>query len=305
MKVLIVGLGSIAWKHIHVLKEIEPEVTFYALRSSRESEEHEGITNLYDWDSLRKGDFHFAIISSPSSKHLEHIRALNKLNIPLIIEKPLVINLEQIKAFEEIDLNNPIMYVACNLRFHPLIEFIDDYLKNNISKINEVNSYFGSYLPNWRPNRDYREIYSSVSQMGGGVHLDLIHEPDYIVYLFGKPLSSLNKSRRVSNLQIDSYDSSIMLFQYEDFQASIVLNYFRRDPKRTLEIIREKDTLLLDFNKNEVRNLRNDKVLFKDPEPLILSSYKKQMQYFLDCINLNKEPMNSPKEALKILKCIL
>ena len=40
--------------------------------------------------------------------------------------------------------------------------------------------------------------------------------------VFGLPISSLTKKRKVSNLKIDSYDSSISFFEYEDFQVSIV-----------------------------------------------------------------------------------
>ena len=255
MKVLIVGLGSIAWKHIHVLKELVPKTEIYALRSSSNAHKHEGVINLFGWDSVKDHNFRFGIIASPSSVHLEHIKALNDLNIPLFIEKPLVISYEQIKEFGKIRFKNDIQYVACNLRFHPLIEFIKQYLGKYPSQIHEVNSYFGSYLPNWRPNRDYTKIYSASKELGGGVHLDLIHEPDYIVYLFGLPLSTIKHHRKVSNLDIDSYDSSVSLFQYKDFQAQIVLNYFRKDSKRTLEIIRQKNTLMLDFVKNEIYDL--------------------------------------------------
>jgi predicted dehydrogenase len=305
MKALIVGLGSIASKHIQVLREIEPNVLIYALRSSPNQDSEKGLFNVYEWDALKEHDFDFAIISSPSSLHLEHIVRLNSFNIPLMIEKPLLINMLQVKQLEKINLNNSIMYVACNLRFHPLVLFIAEYLKKSPSKINEVNSYFGSHLPSWRPNRDYRKIYSSISSLGGGVHLDLIHEPDYLVYLFGLPRTVKTEKRKVSNLEIDSYDTAISLFQYEDFQASIVLNYYRKDTKRTLEIIREKDTLLVDFNSNEVRNLIDNTVLFKNPELSILTTYRKQMHYFLDCIKHNNKPMNSPQEAIEILKCIL
>lgn len=305
MKVLVLGLGSIARKHIVVLKEIHPDVQIYALRSSRDSKDHPDVINLYDRHSLKDMDFHFAIIASPSSMHLEHIKMLNSLNIPLLIEKPLVISLQQIKSLEETGFRNPFVYVACNLRFHPLIEFLKKFMNDEPRDVYEVTAYFGSYLPNWRPGSDYRKVYSAMKDLGGGVHLDLIHEPDYMVFLFGLPVASFNRQRKVSNLEIDSFDASNTLFEYEGFNAQIIVNYFRKDSKRTLEIVREDDTLLLDFINGEVRELSRGELLFKDENPSVYTTYKKQMAYFLSCIDRNVQPMNSPAEAIEILKCIL
>lgn len=305
MKVLIVGLGSIAQKHIHVLLELIPDIELYALRSSKNVSKQEGIINLFSRTELNQYDFHFILVSNPSMMHLQSIKDLTALNTPMMVEKPLFVNLGQVQDFEQEVLSNSFIYVACNFRFHPLINYIKQYLKEKPSKINEVTSYCGSYLPNWRPNQDYRTVYSSRKDLGGGVHLDLIHEPDYLIYLFGKPKSTISKHRKVSNLEIDTYDSSNYLFQYNDFQVHIGLNYFRRDTKRTLEIVREDDTLLVDFVKGELVDLSENKVIFRDLDNSVYFTYKKQMSYFLSCIEENKVPMNSAKEAIEILKCIL
>ena len=305
MKVLIIGLGSIAKKHIKVLTELVKTVDFYAFRSDKNASVYGEVINIYDWKVIRSIDFHFALISSPSALHLTNLKELSELNIPMMVEKPFLINLNQIKEFEKLRFDNQIIYVACNLRFHPVIVFIKDYLSHNPSKINEVSAYCGSYLPAWRPDQDYREIYSSKNELGGGVHLDLIHEPDYLIYLFGEPTSVEISNRKVSNLEIDTFDSSHYLFQYNNFQAEITLNYFRKDTKRTLEIVREKDTLLVNFMENSVVDLVNNIELFKEEIPSIYITYKKQMEYFLSCIENNTLPMNSPKEAIAILKCVL
>ena len=44
MRVLVVGLGSIAEKHIYVLREINPKIELYALRSSVNSKKQKQFT---------------------------------------------------------------------------------------------------------------------------------------------------------------------------------------------------------------------------------------------------------------------
>ncbi len=304
MKVLIIGLGSIALKHIHVLREIENTIKIYALRSSKKSKKHKNIEDLYSFQAVRKIKFDFAIISSPTIKHGEDIRRLSSLNIPLMVEKPIFYNMEQVNSFEKMK-NKPMIYVACNFRFHPLVNFVKKYFERNSSKINEITAYCGSYLPDWRPNKDYKTIYSAKKQLGGGVHLDLIHEPDYLIYLLGYPLSVVKKHRKVSNLDIDTFDSATYFFEYKDFQALIKLNYYRRDAKRTLEVVRENDTIKVDFINNSVTELVSGDTLFNDENHSLYDSYRNQIKYFISCLKENKEPMNSAKEAIKILKTIL
>ncbi len=306
MNVLIIGLGSIAQKHIHVLRELVPEVSIFALRSSLNARSQSGITNIYSLEDIQNYNFHFALICSPSKMHLQNIKDLLPLRIPIMVEKPLFVSQEQIRQFEsEFKPPFPLIYVACNLRFHPLILFLKDYLKKEQDKIYEVNAYCGSYLPNWRPNQDYRLGYSAIKELGGGVHLDLIHEPDYLIYLFGSPVSTKSSNRKVSHLEIDTIDSSNYLFQYPDFQAQITLNYFRRDTKRVLEIVRENDTLLVDFLTSEVKNLTTSKIVFKAKEISMYATYERQMQYFLSCIKEGISPMNSVDEAIDTLKFVL
>ena len=119
-------------------------------------------------------------------------------------------------------------------------------------KINEVNVYCGSYLPSWRPSVDFRKVYSSNKNLGGGVHLDMIHELDYTYWLLGEPDKVTSTLRSTSSLEIDAVDYANYLWEYADFSANIVLNYYRPDTKRTLEIVTAEHIYFVDILKNRI-----------------------------------------------------
>lgn len=300
MKIVIIGLGSIAAKHILAIKKIKPDIRFYALRSSKKADETTGVYNIFSLDELQEIKPDFVIISNPTFAHHKTIISLIPFNIPLFIEKPLFSQLDNGEVVKEIQQNNLITYVACNLRFLDCLRFTKDYITNK--RINEVNIYCGSYLPDWRPGRDYKSTYSANKEQGGGVHIDLIHEIDYAYWLLGKPMQVSKVFSNKSSLDITAFDYANYTLDYPNFNASIVLNYYRRDPKRTLEIVLEEETILVDILKNRV--YRNDDIIF-DSEKTITDTYEDQLRFFIDHVIAKKKEFNTVDEAYEILKICL
>jgi predicted dehydrogenase len=73
------------------------------------------------------------------------------------------------------------------MRFHPGIARLKELLnKDVIGKAVSARLQVGHYLPDWHPEEDYRQSYSAIKSMGGGVILDSIHELDYIRWLIGE-----------------------------------------------------------------------------------------------------------------------
>ena len=301
MIVLVIGLGSIGKKHVDALKKLHPNVVIFALRSNKCSDVYFDVINIYSILDI-KITIDFVIISNITSEHEKSILQVINLNCPIFIEKPVlsnVINADSI--LKKLTRKNIHTYVACNLRFHPAIQFISTYLKNNNLKINEVNIYSGSFLPDWRHGKNFREIYSSNKILGGGVHLDLIHEIDYCTWLFGLPERIISVKRAVSTLQIDAFDYANYILQYSKFSATITLNYYRRDKKRQIEILTEDTTILIDLEESKITNLVTNEILFYKNFN-ILETYIDQMNYFIENIRSNNQPMNSFSNAVNILK---
>jgi predicted dehydrogenase len=306
MKVLIVGFGSIARKHYKALVQIDPGVNVFALRSGLNSESLDNIQSLYHSEELNLfAPFDFAIISNPTHKHEVTIDTLLSLKCPLFIEKPLFHSLESFRILNEISLSKTLTYVACNLRFLDSVQYVKYELLPKV-EINEVNIYCGSFLPEWRQGVDYKSTYSAHSEQGGGVHLDLIHELDYTYWFFGHPMSVTSHKRSKSTIEIDSVDYANYFLEYDRFAVNIILNYFRKDKKRSIELVCSDDTYYIDLCSNSVSSTKG--IIFKSKQE-ISDTYLNQMQYFTDRLydplKRNIAFMNDALEAFEVLKICL
>jgi predicted dehydrogenase len=298
MNIVIVGLGSIAWKHISALRQIDPRVNLLALRSSNPSDNHEGITNIYTWDDVPE-NVDFTIISNPTKNHAETIISSAKVGKPLFIEKPVLDSLEDAEKINQmIKAEEIVTYTACNLRFHPAIQYLRDEIKMKLPL--ELNLYCGSFLPDWRPGTDYRENYSANKEMGGGVHLDLVHEIDYCRYLLGDPIYHSSYIRKKSKLEISSPDIAHYALEFENTSAFITLNYYRKDAKREVVCVWDDKTWTVDLLNNSITDIKNGEIYSEAFD--IKSTYLNQMKYFISCLENDEVPMNSFGEAIKTLK---
>lgn len=300
MKILIIGLGSIAKKHINALKEINQNIEIYVLRSSKKSPLYKDTISIYNLAEVENSEWSFAIISSPTANHKVDIENLIRLGIPLFIEKPIYHKLELEDIINRVVKTGLKTYVACNLRFLDSLVFTKKYLIDNKDlKINEVNVYCGSYLPQWRTNGDFKNSYSAFSERGGGVHLDLIHEIDYTYWLFGQPLEVSNYLTSKSSLNLNSIDYANYILCYSGFTANVTLNYYRKEPKRTLEILFETHTVTVNLLTNEV--YEGDELIYRSNQT-VLDTYKSQLDFFIKNDKIN---FNDIQEAYEVLKICL
>jgi predicted dehydrogenase len=133
--------------------------------------------------------------------------------------------------------------------------------------------------------------------------LDLIHEIDYIYWFFGKPLNVHKVLKNNSSLKIESTDFANYSLDYGDFIASITLNYYRRDAKRTLEIITNKCTVSVDLLKNSV--FENNELVYSR-EQTMAETFEKQLVWFIENqLTGSGNNFNDIDEAFEVLKISL
>lgn len=298
MKVLIIGLGSIAKKHIAAIRKFDEDIHIAALRRTKDADRIDGVHNLTLSDIKSFDDFDFVIIANPTAEHIHTLNLLKDAQVSLFIEKPLFssITTAEEELVEAIAATTRKTYIACNLRFLRSIQELKAIIGNK--RINEVNVYCGSYLPDWRPQADFRKVYSANKEMGGGVHIDLIHELDYVYWLFGEPNNTHSFFANKSSLGISAYDYANYLWGYDTFTVNIVLNYYRRDSKRVIEILTDESTYEVDLLLNTLK--KNKQEIFASDQR-IKDTYDDQIVFFMEEVLMKNKAFNTISEAYKIL----
>lgn len=249
--ILIKGFGSIGKRHFEVLRQIYPQAKIDLISS-------QNIPNAFpSFQEIRVlNNYDYFVLATPTSKHYEELVFLDKeIDGKIIfVEKPLFSRIENF-----IPSTKNQIYIGYVLRFHPLIQHAKKLVEENGAYFVEVSC--GSYLPNWRPNIDYRKVYSARSELGGGVLLDLSHEIDYLQWIFGdfKTIKGINT--KISELKIDTDDLATFIITTEcNTIINLTLNYFSKIPKRTITIHTKKFSTEIDLVVNTINQIDTNNV---------------------------------------------
>ncbi|MDR1982626.1 MAG: Gfo/Idh/MocA family oxidoreductase [Holosporaceae bacterium] len=298
-KILFVGLGSIGQRHLKNIVEIlrTRGIDFQIDTLRMQNVGCENITNVYVNKNKLPDDYDVVFVTNPTSFHYETVVFLHNKAKYFFIEKPIFDKIYDISFLKNM------CYVACPLRFHPIVKNLKNFAQSN--KIISFRAICSSYLPEWRPNIDYRSNYSAQKSMGGGVELDLIHEIDYLMWIFGKPIKVLSLLGKKSNLEINSNDVALYIMEFPDLMGSLHLDYFGRysgKTKREIEIFTNNDAIIFDIVGNRIHFLSEDKMNYLPAEDV----YMNEMNYFLDIITGGRTNYyNDPQNAVESLKIAL
>lgn len=306
-KIAFCGLGSIGKRHLRnvceYLNQKGNTFTIDLYRSKVGSDVPLDIrplvTSIYSYDDIAESNIMYDVVfvTNPTSVHYDTIQKFKHRTKSFFIEKPVFDKTDiETSLFEE--LKDTICYVACPLRYSAALQ----YVKQNIdfSKSFSVRAISSSYLPDWRPGQDYRKCYSAHRDMGGGVGIDLIHEWDYLTWLFGNPVETYSIQRKISNLEIDSDDIAIYIGRTSTISIELHLDYFGRSMIRTLEMFLPNDTIRCDIEDGRIEYLRTGKVIQLPSER---NEYQmREIEHFFEIINNKIENDSTMEHAFHVLK---
>ena len=250
MKFLIAGLGSVGRRHLRNLKALgETDILLY--RTHRATLPDDELAGLSEETDLRRALDHkpdAVIVANPTALHLEVAIPAAEAGCHLLLEKPLSASLEGIDRLQAALLRGGGTAAGgFQFRFHPGLLRIRALLAEGaIGTPVSARAAWGEYLPAWHPWEDYRKTYAARPDLGGGVVLTLCHPLDYLHWLFGavQAVSAFAGSRGLGLEVVDTGEIGL-LFQ-SGMIASVHVDYVRRPPQHTLEIVGTEGTLAWD-----------------------------------------------------------
>lgn len=303
MRIIFFGLGSIGQRHAKILLENYSH-DLYTFRSGANGDANSlGIKEIYSWEEVKDLKPDIAFITNPTFLHIETAIKCAEIRCRLFIEKPIDKSTEGLdKLIKLVEEKNLVTYVAYNLRFHPVIQNLKEYLKEKKPLYARV--VCTSFLPCWRPNTDYFKSYSANKAMGGGVILDLSHEIDYVDYLFGRIKKISGNFAKLGNVTVDAEDYADVLVVSGDIPVNIHLDFLSQLRQRYIQIDIEGLTVVGDLINAEIKEYEGEAV--KNNIRLKYErgqEYEEQLEYFFDNID-NPKMMNNLIEAADLFKNI-
>jgi len=315
-RVLIVGSGNISSRHFALAQELIPGAQIRRLRHlPSTSYPIENLGDLNSMDEVSQFQPEIAVICNPATQHLEIAIAMSRLGAHLLVEKPLSDSVEGVHNFiQSYEANPTLLLLGYNLRYSDSLEAFRETIRSGlIGRSLSVRCEVGQYLPDWRPNRDYRKTVSAKRELGGGVLLELSHELDYLRWIFGEVEWVRATLSKQSSLEINVEDTAHLVLGFSNslangqLIASVDLDFIRQDSTRNCTVIGEKGTLRWDGISN--------KVSFFDPKSGAWSTlfagktnlddtYRSEWKDFLECIEQKRSPKVSGEDGLRVLEII-
>lgn len=304
-KIAFAGLGSIAKRHLgNVCSYLKAngdafEIDLYRSSISKPLPEEIKalVSNQYLFVEEPQSVYDAVFVTNPTSMHYGTLEKFKNHSKSFFIEKP-VFDSTQINESIFSELEKSICYVACPLRYTPVLQ----YVKENISlgQVISARAISSSYLPDWRPGQDYRECYSAKRSMGGGVGIDLIHEWDYLTYFFGMPDVCHSIQDKISELEIDSDDIAIYIAKTKKTAIELHLDYFGRKSIRTLDLFLPDDTVHCDILNGTISYQKENKTVnFSSGR----NAYQMtEIEHFFNIINGTIPNDNTVEHAFEVLK---
>ena len=244
-KILVKGYGSIGRRHVGNLLQLG--YTPYVVTNYPDAQP----CNFIREREISKYAIDYAVIATTTEAHLKDLLFVaSRTNCRrFLIEKPLAANRKDSREIERLAHRYKLdICVGYDMRFLNVFRLVKRYIRMYSKSINIVKITAGQYLPEWRPDRDYRLCYSAQRKQGGGVDLDLSHEIDYMLWCFGSPSRKIFTFRdKISSLEIDSCDYFKGIYKYNNFLVDLELDYIRKNERKLRILGENKNILEVDF----------------------------------------------------------
>lgn len=304
----VIGKGSMGVRHFRILQKTLPEAEHRHI-GSREFDAHLAEQPTDEFPPTWLANVSFVVVASPSTRHYRHLVELSRYGLPILVEKPLASRFVDATDLAAC-LNNTgvLAQVGYVLRFSEAFGALNDNVSHRgLDAIESVTITAHSYLPDWRPNTDFREGVSARADLGGGVLRELSHELDYVLNVVG-PLTVLSATLTQSQDISHDVDTGALIRAETGSRAPVTISLDMANPtlgrscditwqngeRLRWDLLKNSLTVQLPFGKSECRH-------FADTRD---DWYQKQLLAFLAAVDEQIPPSPSVEEALNVMACI-
>jgi predicted dehydrogenase len=314
VKALFVGLGGVGQRHLRNLRRLRPDAELLAVRTrGRSFEIKDDLTPDHGVDIVKKYAIRvfgriedaakampdFAIVSNPTSLHVETTCGLLKRGIPVLLEKPISDSEEGLDELVELSRKKgvPVM-VGYMMRFHPSAERMEGLLKAQaIGPVHSAVLISHSYVPSWHNYEQPKEFYAGSRSLGGGAVLTEIHELDLLHWYFGAPRRLWALGGKMSALGLDVEDTASSLLEFEQggrcFPVSVNVSFAQTVPLRRFMVFGERGRIQWDILADRIAvedHARGLNDVFEVPGFQRNDLFVRELEHFLDCLATKQEP---------------
>ncbi|NUO91036.1 MAG: Gfo/Idh/MocA family oxidoreductase [Dermatophilaceae bacterium] len=261
--VVVRGSGSIGQRHARVFRQVGADVALWPVRDRGPAaagpvDEATGARLLDDTtgpDAVRGAAL--VVVATDTSRHVvDALEALDGGAEKVLLEKPVAPSAEDAAALTA-HLRHTLVWVAAPLRAHEGFRHLRRLVRH-LDVPASAHVWSQSWLPDWRPDRDYRESYSARADEGG-VLRDLVHEIDYAGVLFGAPTLLGATVESSGPLDIEADQAATLLWSTDrSFTVTSRLDYTTRPTSRGVVVRSPGGTLEWDVVRASVRHTTAD-----------------------------------------------
>jgi predicted dehydrogenase/RimJ/RimL family protein N-acetyltransferase len=228
---------------------------------------------------------------------------------PVLVEKPLALDAAGAVGLRDAAReSSTLLAVGMNLRFHPGPDNVRSVVqRGDIGRPLIAHATFGSWLPSWRPTKDYRSTYSAKAVMGGGVVLDAIHEIDYLIWTLGPVREVGAWLGRVSDLEIDVEDTALIrLTHASGCVTNLTLDYLDRSYRRGCRVIGDEGTVSWAWETENVAIESGGERSVIPAAADVAPTYRSQLEAFLASVRGGRlePPLGDPEAACHALAIV-
>jgi predicted dehydrogenase len=330
LKILVVGLGAIGQRHVRNLRAMlggEVDILAYRVRGlphvvtpSLDAVPGSSVETEYDIrvfvrleDALADKPA-IALICNPTSLHVPVALRCVRAGCDLFIEKPISDDLLGLpELMDEVERHGRIVMVGYQLRFHPCLRALEQLVnERRFGSLLSARAVVGEYLPGWHPYEDYRAMYASRADLGGGVILTQIHEFDYLYAMFGLPRRLFAIGGHLSHLEVDVEDvaSTLMEFNVDGRVLPVHLHqdYLQRPPSRSCEVLGSRGKVLMDLPSVSLTRHDGDGMVVETRNWGNWNrndAYMDELRHFLDCVHTRGKPLVDLVDGIASLRMAL